>query len=417
MPIPATAKFVVLMRSILFVVIACCLLLLAVCSSRRAGQPAAKPAQQTTARADNTSFTPQRLAFSEALLLRLRLPAGFTVSVFATGVTNARVIAVGPGGVVYVSQPELGQVTALWDRNGDGRAETRRAVVTGIPSVHGLAVHANKLYLAAPTRGYVADLHTDGTLGAPRAIITNLPAGGRHPYRTLAFGPDGLLYLSVGSDCNDCVERNPENAAILQLHADGSGRRVFAGGLRNTEAFAWHPATRAMWGVDQGSDYRGPDRPAEELNLLQDGRNYGWPWCYGKRLVDELTPGHPAGMTKEQFCATTEPAVLEYQAHSSPLQMLFYTGALFPAAYRNDAFLTFHGSWNRRPAVGYKVVRIHFNGAGQPIAFEDFLTGFLTDNGAAQFARPCGLAQTPDGALLIGDDSNGVIYRVAYRGQ
>jgi len=369
------------------------------------------------ARSSEQSFTPRRLELSDILLRRLQVPADFRVTVFARGVTDARMIAVAPDGVVYITQPSLNRVTALWDRGGTGVADTRRVVVSGLTSVHGIVIHARKLYLASPRQLYVADLRADGTAGAPRPLGKRLPVGGRHPNRTLGFGADGLLYLSVGSNCNDCVESNPEQAAILQLHPDGSGRRVFARGLRNTEAFDWHPVTHAMWGMDQGSDDRGPDTPPEELNLLLDGKDYGWPWCYGRQQVDAMTPGHPDKMTKEQFCPTTEPATLGYQAHSSPLQLKFYTGNQFPAAYHHDAFLTFHGSWNRRPAVGYKVVRIRFNAEGQPTRFEDFLTGFLTDNGTAQFGRPCGLAMLPDGSLLIGDDSNGVIYRVAYHGK
>jgi glucose/arabinose dehydrogenase len=318
-------------------------------------------------------------------------------------------LAVGPDGTVYVSQPDAGQVSALPAGGG-----TARAVVTGLSRVHGLAVAGGQLYLATPTRVYVATLRADGGVAAPRVIADGLPAGGQHPYRTLGVGPVGRLYVSVGSTCNACVERDHASAAIVQLGLDGGGRRVFARGLRNTEAFAWHPATGAMWGMDQGADNRGANAPPEELNRLVDGGSYGWPWCYGNRQVDPVTPGNPAGTTKAAFCAGTVPMTLGYQAHSSPLQLLFYTGRQFPATYRNDAFLTLRGSWNRTPAMGYKVVRLRFNAGGEPTGFVDFLTGFLTDNGQAQFGRPCGLAQARDGSLLVGDDDGGVIYRVRY---
>lgn len=413
-----------IMRSILYIALACIIFSIA-CTTPRprraasrtttpvkpvAGQPASEPANPNP----NISYFPRQLGFSNALLQRLRVPAGFKVTVFARGVSGARVIEVAPDGTVYVTQPDSGQVTML--KYNNGVAGTRKVVVTGLGGVHGITIHGNKLYLATPTHLFVADLQPDGSVSRPRTLGSNLPAGGRHPNRTMAFGPDGLLYFSVGSNCNDCVEPNPEYASILQMRADGSGRRVYAGGLRNTMAFAWHPVTHAMWGMDQGSDGRGPNLPPEELNHLINGRNYGWPWCYGNHQVDAVTAGQPAGMTKEQFCAGTEPMTLGYQAHSSPIQIAFYSGGQFPAAYRNDAFQTFHGSWNRKPAVGYKVVRIHFNPAGQPMGFEDFLTGFLTGNGTAQFGRPAGLAVAHDGSLLIGDDSNGVIYRVAYQG-
>jgi len=397
------------------VVIVSCLLWIAISTASCAKQAANGNAPSVPAPNIYASYTPRQLAYSDALLARLRLPTGFRVAVFARGVTDARVIALGPNGVIYVSQPDQGQVTALWD-HGQGYATTRRVVASRLDGVHGLAVRGNQLFLATPTRLYVAAIRADGTLGAPRPILGTLPAGGRHPHRTLGFGPDGLLYLSVGSHCNDCVESNPDYAGILQMRADGSRIRVFCRGLRNTMGFAWHPVSHAMWGMDQGSDYRGPNDPPEELNRLVDGGHYGWPWCYGNRQVDSHTEGHPPGMTKAQLCATTQPSVLNYQAHSSPIQLAFYTGRQFPAAYRNDAFITFHGSWNRSPAVGYKVVRVRFNGKGAPIGFEDFLTGFLTDNGAAQFGRPAGLAVAPDGVLLVGDDSQGLIYRITYHG-
>ncbi len=403
---------------ILLLLVMCCACLGASCVGRRPpaprdtarGRPATVPAPGS-----NASFSPRHLAFSDVLLSRLRLPARFRVNVFARGVDGARIIAVGPDGTVYVTQTNLGQVSALWDRDGDGRAEGRRVVATDLPGVHGIAIHAGTLYLAMPTRISSADLHADGTLGQSHILVDNLPSGGGHANRTLGFGPDGLLYVSVGSSCNACVERNPERATLLRMRADGSERHVLARGLRNTEAFDWHPLTRQLWGMDQGADGRGADRPPEELNHIREGRHYGWPWCFGARQVDTLTVGHPSGMTTAQFCATTEPAVLGYQAHSSPIQLKFYTGSQFPAAYRNDAFQTFHGSWNRQPAVGYSVVRIRFDAGGQPTGFENFLTGFLTDNGQAQFGRPAGLAIAADGALLVGDDGNGVIYRIFYR--
>ncbi|MHB0936149.1 MAG: PQQ-dependent sugar dehydrogenase [Armatimonadota bacterium] len=378
--------------------------------------PDSTPTVQPAAAVPQASFSPRQLAFQKALVSRLKVPAGFRINVFAEGVTNARMIAVAPNGTVYVTQPGPGEVTALRDDDGDGAAETRRTVATGLNGVHGIALRANILYLATRTSIYTVTVQPDGTVGKPNEIVDDLPSGGGHVLRTMAFGPDGMLYISIGSTSNDTPEADPENAAILRMRAAGNGRKVYARGLRNTEAFAWHPKTREMWGMDIGSDRRGPDLPPEELNHLKEGGDYGWPWCYGKRVVDAMTAGQPAGMTKEAYSARTEPMVLGYQAHSSPIQLAFYTGKQFPAEYHSDAFVTLHGSWNRQPPVGYTVVRIRYDAAGRPTGFEDFLTGFLTEDGAARFGRPAGLAQLPDGSLLVGDDSNGVIYRVTYRG-
>jgi glucose/arabinose dehydrogenase len=181
--------------------------------------------------------------------------------------------------------------------------------------------------------------------------------------------------------------------------------------------FGWHPTTGDFWGLDMGSDWRGADVPPEELNRIQEGKHYGWPWCYGKQEVDLVIAQAPEKMSREAFCAQTEPSFMEYQAHSSPLQMVFYDGDQFPENYRNDIFVTMRGSWNRKPAVGYKVVRLHFDKNGEPEQFEDFITGFLTEDGNAFRARLVGIAVAHDGALLFGDDTNGTIYRVVYQDQ
>jgi glucose/arabinose dehydrogenase len=167
--------------------------------------------------------------------------------------------------------------------------------------------------------------------------------------------------------------------------------------------------------MDHGSDWRGDDQPPEELNRILDGRDYGWPFCFGDRQPDPYLSAEPARLTTAGHCRRSEPPVLTYQAHSAPIALVFYTGGQFPAEYRNDAFVAMRGSWNREPPTGYKVVRLRFQG-GAPQGFEDFLTGFLIEEGRAHFGRPAGLAVARDGALLLSDDTNGVIYRVTHGG-
>jgi len=337
------------------------------------------------------------------------------VDVFATGMGNPRMMAVAPDGGVYITRPRTGDVVLLRDRDGDGRADEQSVVVSGIEGVHGIALHQGRAYLAAPTAVYVADVRGDGRLGTPRTLIADLPDGGQHPNRTLAIGPDGMLYISIGSTCNACVETNPEHAALIRTRLDGTARTLYARGLRNTIGFAFHPQTRELWGMDHGTDWRGNDTPPEELNRIVAGGDYGWPFCYGRQQVDELFAIMPEGMTREAYCARTQPAVLTYTAHSAPIGLAFYDGAMFPAEYRGDAFVAMRGSWNRVPASGYKVVRIRFRD-GSPVAIEDFVSGFLLGDGRSYFARPAGIAVARDGALLVSDDTNGVIYRIAYAG-
>ena len=354
-------------------------------------------------------FKPKSVEATDARVAGLRVPAGFTVSKFAENVGKPRMLVVTPGGDVYVSDRDKGTVMLLRDTNRDGRADQTTEVARR-PDLHGLALQGNKLYLTSIRELYAADLKPDGTLSELKTIYQDLPDAGQHPNRTMHFGPDGKLYLSVGSTCNACDERNKEQSTLLQVNPDGSGRRVWAKGLRNTIGFDWHPRTRTLYGFDHGIDWLGDEDQREELNELREGADYGWPYVY----ADGKIPPHPqpADQTPEQYAAKTTKPVLLYDAHAAPLDMVFYTGSQFPAAYRHDAFVTMHGSWNR--AQPYKVVRVRFNEQGQPTGVEDFLTGFLVDNNQAQFGRVCGLAQHPDGSLLVTDDSNGVIYRVAY---
>ncbi len=359
-------------------------------------------------------LTPEKRAFDESLLKRLRLPAGFQIGVFAKDIGNPRMIAVGADGTVYVTRRQQGDVIALRDRNGDGKADDRRTIVSGIEQIHGIAIKDNRLYLSPPTKLLVADIKPDGSVSTPREIINDLPDGGQHPNRTLGFSPDGMLYINVGSSCNACRETNPEHAAMLRVRPDGTNRTIFATGLRNTLGFDWHPQTRELWGMDHGSDWRGDDIPPEELNRLTEGGDYGWPFCYGKRVVDTVQNAEPEGMTRAAYCAKTVPTVLDYTSHSAALDFIFYNATQFPADYRGDAFVAMRGSWNRNPPSGYKVVRVKFEN-GKPVRFEDFVTGFLLEDGREQFARPVGLAIARDGSLLLTEDDNGVIYRISYQ--
>ncbi|HEX5657441.1 MAG TPA: YbhB/YbcL family Raf kinase inhibitor-like protein, partial [Polyangiales bacterium] len=237
--------------------------------------------------------------------------------------------------------------------------------------------------------------------------------------RTLAFGPDGMLYISVGSTCNACNESSPESATMLRVSPDGKSRIIFASGLRNTIGFDWQPVTGEMWGADNGIDYLGDEVQPEELNKIELGKQYGWPHVWGAGgLNPQSTP--PGDISKEQWKASSTPMVLGYAAHAAPMQMVFYRGGYgagsFPAEYVGDAFVTMRGSWNRQVASGYEIVRVHFE-KGQAKSMQPFVTGFLTPGGKTHIARPMGLAIAVDGSLLMADDANGVIYRVSYRGQ
>ncbi|RYY61692.1 MAG: sorbosone dehydrogenase family protein [Chitinophagaceae bacterium] len=366
----------------------------------------------TTAQVNGYVFRPALEAATDANVAQLKVPQGFKVSKYSENLGKPRIIAVSQAGHVYVSDRDAGKVTLLKDTDNDGKADVQQTVFT-MPMAHGLAIHGNQIYITTVKEVYKAAINSDGTLGSPSLIISNLPDGGQHPNRTLAMGPDNKLYISIGSTCNSCPESNKLNATMVRTNPDGTNLEVIAKGLRNTIGFAWHPGSGDLWGMDHGIDWLGDNDQIEELNKITQNGIYGWPYIYGE---GKFNPGvdKPKDTTYQEYLALTTLPTLGYQAHSAPMQMAFYTGSVFPAEYRNDAYVALRGSWNRSEAVGYKIVRIHFEN-NVPVRFDDFLTGFLVNNNRAHFARPVGLAMHTDGSLLMGDDTNGIIYRVSYQ--
>ena len=357
------------------------------------------------------------IAPTVARIKTLKLPNGFSIAKFAE-IENPRMLAVAPDGTIYVSQRDAGTLTMLKDTNGDGAADVQK-VVAEKKQLHGLYIDSGKMYFTTVKEVFVADIKPDGTLSEPRMLINDLPDAGQHPNRTIAVR-DGKLFITVGSTCNACDESNVENATILTADLDGKNRKIFASGLRNTIGFGWSPISGKMFGMDHGIDLLGDNEPPEELNELIEGAKYGWAYVYadGKLNPHNKVP-EKLGLTNEDWANQSKNPVLFYTPHAAPLQMAFYTGAMFPAEYKNDAFVAFRGSWNRNPPSGYEVVRIRFDKSGNPVKFESFLTGFLIKGGApdgkdAHFARLAGLAQMKDGSMLVTDDTNNIIYRIAY---
>lgn len=354
---------------------------------------------------------PDKVEPTPARIAGIKAPPGFRVDVFAKDLKNIRIIAVAPDGTIYVSRRDQGDVLMLKDADGDGKPDGPPVTVASRAGAHGLAIRDGKLYLATVKEVFVADIRQDGTLAPLKLIIGDLPDSGQHPNRTLAFGPDGMLYISAGSTCNTCNESNPENATLLRASPDGKQRAIFATGLRNMIGYDWHPRTGELWGMDHGIDFLGDDDQQEELNKIELGKQYGWPHVYGEgKIYPQSTP--VGDITKEEWKARSAPMVLGYTAHAAPMQLVFYRGANFPAQYQGDAFVTMRGSWNRSTPSGYEIVRVRF-ADGKPTAIEPFVTGFLTDGGKTHIARPVGLATLRDGALLMADDANGVLYRIS----
>lgn len=356
-------------------------------------------------------FKPAKKDATEERVKQLRVPAGFKVEKFAEDLGEARILAVSDAGHVYVTNREDSEIIMLEDSNNDGKAD-RRQVVANVEDAHGLAIHNNRLYIVNNMEIYAADIRENGTLGETEKLNTYQADGGQHPNRTIGFGPDNQMYISVGSTCNACPEPNPLHATMLQFNTDGKDMKIFAEGLRNTIGFGWHPETKAFWGMDHGIDLLGDDVSKEEFNLIEEGNHYGWPHIYEDGQYNPYPA--PEDESYSEFKEKTTSPKLTYTAHAAPMQMAFYDKDQFPSEYRGDAFVAFRGSWNRSTPSGYKISRIVFEN-GEPARFEDFVTGFLIENDRAHFGRLVGLAIHPDGSLLFTDDTNGVIYKVSYR--
>ena len=340
---------------------------------------------------------------------KLRVPAGFKATYFARNVSGVRFMTVGPDGAVYASQSGQGRIIRLPDANHDGVADTVTVVVSGLKQPHGLAFHKGALYVAN-TDGVVRVALGPGMVAAGAPVyVNNYPSGGGHWTRTIVFGQDSAMYVSVGSTCNLCVENTPERAAVLRFNEDGSGKRVYASGLRNAVGLAVHPATGAIWASQNERDNLTPDHenlPPEELNILTDGGDFGWPYCYGDRVPN---PEY----NDQARCNPTVPPALKMPAHSAPLGISFLTKATtFPADYRGDLLVAFHGSWNRTTPTGAKVVRVHVV-KGKPTSAEDFITGWQDADGK-RWGRPVDILVAADGSVLVSDDGSGSIYRVTH---
>jgi glucose/arabinose dehydrogenase len=309
---------------------------------------------------------------------------------------------------VYASQPGKGRIVRLPDANHDGVADSVVVVVSGLSQPHGLAFHKGALYVANTDGVVRVALGPNGVATGAPVYVNHYAGGGGHWTRTIVFGADSAMYVAVGSSCNVCVEKSSDRAAVLRFSEDGSGKRVFASGLRNAVGLAVNPQTGALWAAQNERDDLRPSHenlPPEEINILQDGGDYGWPYCYGNRV-----PNPEYNDTAR--CARTIPPALELQAHSAPLGATFLDRAtMFPPDYHGDLLVAYHGSWNRDTPTGAKVVRVRVAG-GKPVSAEDFVTGWQQADGS-RWGRPVDVVVAADGSVLVSDDASGSIYRVS----
>jgi glucose/arabinose dehydrogenase len=363
----------------------------------------------------------------------LTLPAGYRISLYASGLEEVRDVAFSPAGVPYVTVMNRavrrgGKVLALPDDNHDGRADRTVVVADELDRPHGIAFYKGQLYVSEPaTIWLLRDTNGDLVADAREPIVDNLPSADDHWARPFVFDQDGAIMVAVGSRCNACQEGDKRRATVLRFASGGAKSPdtrgdIFARGLRSVVGLAWRPGTQELWATNNGRDGVSPDQPPDQVFHLGMGAHYGWPYCYGDRVPDPqilqdtsiVTPDHSS---KETFCReqAAAPALL-LPPHSAPLGMAFYDGARFPADVRGSLFVALHGAFDLANNNGYRVVRIPFVD-GKPGRPEDFITGWMPAGAKRWLGRPVGVAVGPQGDLFITDDVNGFLYRVDYIGK
>lgn len=344
-------------------------------------------------------------------LEKIKLPTGFKIEVFAE-VDNARSLAISPSGTVFVGNRNGDKVYAVKDTDGDYKADKKWVIASGLNMPNGVAFKDGDLFVAEISKvtKYVG---IESKLNAPpKPVIINdqYPTETHHGWKYIAFGPDGKLYVPVGAPCNICDPEDPIYASITRINADGSGREVYAHGVRNTVGFTWHPETKELWFTDNGRDMMGDDLPPCELNYApKKDMNFGYPYCHAGTIQD------PEFGKKRSCNEFTAPARV-LGPHVAPLGLKFCTGTMFPEPYRHQVFIAEHGSWNRSKKIGYKISLVKIQNNSTASSYETFASGWMDDATQKVWGRPVDVLMLPDGSMLVSDDHANVIYRISYKG-
>lgn len=339
---------------------------------------------------------------------RYQVPEGFTLELYVADLPKARFLRITPTGDLLVSRPHAGDILLLRrDVNGDGRPDARHTLIAGLHRPLGMDISGDWLYIAESNRISRIRFDSDaGTVdGNLQPLVEDLTDNGNHWSKTIRIGPDQKLYLAQGSTCNICVEDDSRRATMMRYQLDGSQPETIATGLRNSVGFDWAPWSGHMYATDNGRDLLGDDTPPCELNRIEPGNFYGWPYFYGDNIPDPDMGKDPLSAQR----VPTAPAH-NFRAHNAPLGMTFLKTDNLPPEYRHSALAALHGSWNRSSPDGYKVVSLHWTEDG--IEERDFLTGFNREGDIS--GRPVDVAQGANGAIYVSDDYAGAIYRIRY---
>lgn len=348
----------------------------------------------------------QERSFAEDAKLqsRIKLPPGYRINTFAVGLGKARVLALTPDGDILVSDRNGSIRLVKADSNGDGRTDGTSVLADGLGQTHGLWLDGDRLYVGLEGRvvRYAYDADED-SLSNRETVLDGLPDDGGHTTRTVAGGPDGWVYVTIGSSCNSCVEKHDWRSAMVRFRPGENNAELFATGLRNTVGFDWRPETGALYGVDNGRDWLGDDLPPDELNLIEQGKFYGWPYFHGDNLPDP-----DLGASAKAPAGDAVVPVHAFQAHVAPLSIRFLRQQQ-GTPLEGAALVTQHGSWNRSEKIGYRVVSLHWDEDGR-ITQKPFVEGF--EKAGDVIGEPVDTAEAPDGTIFISDDYTGSIYRV-----
>ncbi|WP_185781441.1 PQQ-dependent sugar dehydrogenase [Croceivirga lutea] len=344
-------------------------------------------------------------------LEKLKLPEGFKISLFAKGIDGARSMAMGDNGTLFVGTRTENTLYAVEDKNGDFKADRIVVLDTSLNVPNGVAFKNGSLYVAEVNRllRYDDVENAIDNLPEPKVIYDDYPEEFHHGWKYIAFGPDEKLYVPVGAPCNICDSAvvDKRYASITRMNADGSDREIYAHGVRNTVGFDWHPDSKELWFTDNGRDMLGDNIPPCELNRVEEmDQHFGYPFCHAGLIAD---PEFGDQRSCDEFIAPVQ----QLAPHSAPLAVKFYTGDMFPDAYKNYAFIAEHGSWNRTQKIGYRIMLVELKD-NKAVAYKTFLDGWLDDRTQERWGRPVDILFLKDGSMLISDDFGDAIYRVTY---
>ncbi|MDW7693329.1 sorbosone dehydrogenase family protein [Flammeovirgaceae bacterium SG7u.111] len=364
---------------------------------------------QAEAEEEQEESTPISGFETDLPLEKIKLPAGFKISVYAKEVKNARSMVLSPSNTLFVGNRTSKNVYALRDEDGDGKAEKKYTIAEDMKMPNGVAFRDGSLYVAEVSRILRYDDIENKLASPPEPVVIydKYPTETHHGWKYINFGPDGKLYVPVGAPCNICNEEDEVYASITRMNPDGSEVEVFASGVRNSVGFDWHPTTGELWFTDNGRDRLGDDVPPDELNhASQKGLHFGYPFCHAGEITD------PEFGSERDCSEFTKPAQ-KLGPHVAALGMEFYEGKQFPSEYKNQIFIAEHGSWNRSSKIGYRIMLVKLEG-NKVVSYEPFATGWL--QGEDVWGRPVDVETMPDGSLLVSDDQANVIYRISYEG-